>query len=91
VVFKLDPATRKETVLHSFTGGADGGMPEAVLIWDVHGNLYGTTPFGGRYSSHCYIPSLGCGVVYKLDPATHHETVLYSFTGGGRGRVRLEV
>jgi len=30
-------------VLYSFTGGADGGYPQAGLILDSAGNLYGTT------------------------------------------------
>ena len=32
-----------ETVLYSFTGGADGGYPLAGVIRDSKGNLYGTT------------------------------------------------
>jgi uncharacterized repeat protein (TIGR03803 family) len=59
VVYKLDKAGR-ETVLHSFTGGADGAYPEAGLIRDSAGNLYGTTEQGG---------TAGAGVVYKLDTA----------------------
>ena len=74
VVYKLD-ATRHETVLYSFTGGADGGYPYAGVSLDSAGNLYGTTYNGG--TAHA-------GVVYKLD-ATGHETVLYSFTGGADG------
>jgi uncharacterized repeat protein (TIGR03803 family) len=61
VVFKLAP-TGEETVLHSFTGGADGSQPSAGLVRDSAGNLYGTA-FGG--SSAC---SFGCGVVFKLTP-----------------------
>jgi uncharacterized repeat protein (TIGR03803 family) len=45
VAFKLDPSGQ-ETVLHSFTGGADGFGPEAGLVMDATGNLYGTTNFG---------------------------------------------
>jgi hypothetical protein len=30
-------------VLDSFTGGSDQGAPEAALIFDGSGNLYGTT------------------------------------------------
>ncbi|MGB8898208.1 MAG: choice-of-anchor tandem repeat GloVer-containing protein [Methylocella sp.] len=41
VVFKLSPGGT-ETVLHSFAGG-DGALPEAGLIADASGNLYGTT------------------------------------------------
>src|ERR1700674_4288335 len=45
VVFKLSLTSTgwKETVLHSFTQGADGAVPGA-------GNLYGTTEQGGNAS-----------------------------------------
>ncbi|MBV9304008.1 MAG: hypothetical protein JOY62_11260 [Acidobacteriaceae bacterium] len=66
VVFKLDP-NGKETVLYSFTGGADGANPYAPLIRDREGNLYSTTSSGGDLSGTC-APS-GCGVVFKLTPA----------------------
>jgi uncharacterized repeat protein (TIGR03803 family) len=56
-VFKLD-TTGKETVLHSFTGRADGAIP-AGLVRDPAGNLYGTTYYGGAF---------GYGVVFKLTP-----------------------
>ena len=74
VVFKLD-ATGHETVLYSFTGGADGGYPCAGVTLDSAGDLYGITTGGG---------STGAGVVFKLD-AGGQETVLYSFTGGSDG------
>jgi uncharacterized repeat protein (TIGR03803 family) len=74
VVFKLDPSGQ-ETVLYSFTGGADGGYPLAGLVRDAAGNLYGTTNGGG---------ASGAGVVFKLD-RSGHETVLYTFTGGADG------
>jgi uncharacterized repeat protein (TIGR03803 family) len=80
VVFKLAPAG-SETVLHSFTGGADGGTPSgAGLVRDAAGNLYGTTTSGGTGCN-----GIGCGVVFKLSP-TRIETVLYSFTGGPDGQ-----
>ena len=69
-VFKLDKAG-KQTVLHSFTGGADGGVPYAGLIRDAAGNLYGTTAWGGTSDD---------GTVFKLD-TTGKETVLHSFKG----------
>jgi uncharacterized repeat protein (TIGR03803 family) len=75
VVYKLDMAGR-ETVLYSFTGGADGGGPYAGVVRDSTGNLYGTTYYGGGTAN--------AGVVYKVDTAGH-ETVLYSFTGGADG------
>jgi uncharacterized repeat protein (TIGR03803 family) len=71
------PASGPETVLYSFTGGPDGGGPEAGLVFDSAGNLYGTTYFGGAY---------GYGVVFELSPGpSWTETVLYSFTGGPDG------
>jgi uncharacterized repeat protein (TIGR03803 family) len=64
VVFKLD-STGKETVLHSFTGGADGSFPSIGLLRDGLGNLYGATMSGGDLKCE---PPYGCGVVYKISP-----------------------
>ena len=73
-VFKLD-TTGKEAVLHSFSGGPDGGYPYAGLILDAAGNLYGTADSGG---------SSGGGIVFKISSAGK-ETVLHSFKGGKDG------
>jgi uncharacterized repeat protein (TIGR03803 family) len=78
-VFKLD-TLGTETVLYSFTGGADGSNPIAGVIMDAAGNLYGTTYFGGT-APEC--GSFGCGVVFELD-TTGKETVLYTFPAGGQ-------
>ncbi len=51
------------TVLYSFPGGAGGEYPEGGLIMDQHGNLYGTTYYGGRRGC-----GGGCGVVFELTP-----------------------
>jgi len=76
-VFRLDPGGRL-TVLHGFTGGADGGSPFPGLVLDQKGNLYGTALHGG---AHCHeFPNDGCGVVFKLD-AAGNQTTLYSFLG----------
>ena len=64
-------AKSTETVLYSFTGGADGGNPFAGLIKDASGNFYGTTVEGGAH---------GLGTVFKLAP-DGTETALWSFTG----------
>jgi uncharacterized repeat protein (TIGR03803 family) len=81
VAMMLAPAVAAEaqtfTVLYVFTGGADGGYPQAGLIRDAAGNLYSTTSQGGDLNT-CY--SEGCGTVFKL-AANGKETVLYSFTG----------
>lgn len=79
-VFKVNPATGAETVVYSFCAKRhcrDGALPEAGLI-DVSGALYGTTKFGGM---HCR--GDGCGVLFRVDPATGAETVVYSFQGTG--------
>lgn len=77
-VYKLNKKG-KETVLHTFSGGADGGLPNYVnLVRDSAGSLYGTTAYGG---SGC---TYGCGVVFKVD-STGHETPLYTFGGTSDG------
>jgi uncharacterized repeat protein (TIGR03803 family) len=69
------------TVLHSFTGGEDGGNPAGGVIRDAAGNLYGTAPAGGDLNCG---GGFGCGVVFKLD-AIGKETVLLKFSGGANG------
>jgi len=75
-VFEIN-AAGNETVLYSFTGRADGKSPEAGLVEDSAGNLYGTTNLGGIEP---YSTSSGYGVVFKVGPSGT-ETVLYSFKG----------
>jgi uncharacterized repeat protein (TIGR03803 family) len=62
VAFVLE-ASGKETVLHSFTGGADGAGPGAVVL-DSAGNIYGTAGGGGNLS--CGYNREGCGTVFKI-------------------------
>jgi uncharacterized repeat protein (TIGR03803 family) len=61
--------------LHLFTGGNDGGEPNASLMQASDGNLYGTTSGGGAN---------GYGTVFKIS-TNGALTSLYSFTGGNDG------
>jgi uncharacterized repeat protein (TIGR03803 family) len=73
LVFKIDLATGTESVLHTFTGHADGGNP--ILLIAANNTLYGSASVGG----------LGAGTLFQIDPATGAETVLYSFQGKADG------
>ena len=93
-VFKLTPPPKTggpwiESVLYSFTNSPDGALPQASLIADASGALYGTTTSGGTGCS-----SGACGTVFKLTPPPKTggpwtENVLYSFTGGSDGGIPL--
>ena len=67
-----NPAT--ESLLFSFGGSTtSGSSPSGNLVFDVGGNIYGVTTFGGTNND---------GVVYSLAPAqpTWTQTVLYTFS-----------
>jgi uncharacterized repeat protein (TIGR03803 family) len=74
-IFKLD-TSGAETVLYSFTGGADGAQPRSGVIRDPDGNLYGTAYWGGYFENF--------GTVFKLD-TSGTLTVLHTFTDEGDG------
>ena len=59
-VFKLTPSNGgwTETDLYDFSG-PDGANPWGGVTLDSHGNLFGTTAYGGDF---------GCGVAYELTP-----------------------
>lgn len=78
VAFELVPAgsgSYTEKVLHTFTGGADGGQPIGAPVLDARGDVFGVTQFGGTG---------GQGVIYELTPSAsgHTERVLHSFASG---------
>ena len=77
-VYKLAP-TGAKTILHNFTGKADGGSPQGQgMVMDAAGNLYGTTSFGGNLKCQ---PPFGCGVIFRISPAGK-MMVLHRFQGG---------
>jgi uncharacterized repeat protein (TIGR03803 family) len=90
-VYRLSKSGGKwvETVLHVFKDRADGHWPNAGVVVDSAGNIYGTTSLGG---------SLGYGIVFKLSSqggsveipsdessGSYKETILHSFDGAGDG------
>jgi uncharacterized repeat protein (TIGR03803 family) len=72
-VFRITHAG-SESVIYSFTGGADGGGPWSGLIIDGAGKLYGTTVRGGVNADH----ASNRGTVFSVTPSGA-ESVLYSF------------
>lgn len=78
-VFKL-ATDGIESILYSFTGGADGFGPAAGLIADQNGNLYGTTSEGGDLDGDSFCSPNGCGTVFELSP-DGTKTLLYEFHG----------
>jgi len=82
-VFTLTPnsdGSWTESVLYSFSGGADGGYPDwGSLTFDGAGNLYGVTYGGGQH---------GVGTIFELTPnsdGSWTERALHEFTGGKDG------
>ena len=81
VIFKLN-SSGKETVLHQFSGLANGASPVAPLTRDVAGNLYGVTKEGGNTSSTF---AYGHGVVFKITPQGRFSVLHKFVASGGEG------
>jgi len=75
IVWRLGPKGGYR-VLHNFTAGAtDGANPNAGVVMDTKGNLYGDTGTGGAYNS---------GTVFELN--RQGFTLLHSFNGTTDGQ-----
>jgi uncharacterized repeat protein (TIGR03803 family) len=70
-VFELPRGSDDITMLASFDG-RDGKSPEAALVMDGSGNLYGTTQYGGASND---------GTVFELAKGSGTITTLASFNG----------
>jgi uncharacterized repeat protein (TIGR03803 family) len=82
-VFQLLPGsggTWQLKTRYAFQGQPDAAFPYGGLIADAHGNLYGTTYYGGTN---------GAGAVFRVGPGAGfggwRDAVLYSFQGAADG------
>lgn len=79
-VYKLTPSAGSwtESVIYSFIGTGDGANPNAGVVLDQSGKLYGTAPLGG---------SSGWGTVFQLERSgsSWTENTLYDFADGNDG------
>ena len=82
-VFELSPGsggTWHFTTRYAFQGQPDAAFPYGGLVADTHGNLYGTTYFGG---------TAGAGTVFRVGPGPvvggWRDAVLYNFQGAADG------
>jgi uncharacterized repeat protein (TIGR03803 family) len=66
VVFMLDTSA-KETILHTFSGGADGAAPNVGLVLNAAGDIYGAAASGGDLDCNNFKGN-GCGTIFKLTP-----------------------
>jgi uncharacterized repeat protein (TIGR03803 family) len=76
-VFKLAHGSGTIRTLASFKG-ANGSTPDAGVILDSRGNLYGTTVYGGAFGG-----TLGDGTIFELARGSRTITTLASFDGTG--------
>ena len=89
-VFELSPPAAiggqwQETTIYSFTGGDDGAFPQAGVIRDKTGKLFGTTRSGGNGNGRI---GAGEGTVFKLIPpstvgGSWTEKNMHTFHDGG--------
>ncbi len=76
ILFSYDTSTSKETLLHSFGGGADGFFPVGSLLQVNDSLFYGLTTEGGDY---------GGGQLFSYNILTGSYTVLHDFGSGTDG------
>jgi hypothetical protein len=92
-VFELSPPKTEgspwtEVVLHSFSGGTDGAVPNGGLVVGPDNGIYGTTFYGGN-ASCAGLEGTGCGTVFRLARAKEagawSESLIHVFTDGVDG------
>ena len=69
ILFRYTPATFKDTVLLNFNSPVSGASPYGNVMQASNGMLYGSTISGGSNS---------LGVVYRYNPLTYQDTIIYN-------------
>ena len=83
-VFEVSPNASggwSETIIYNFSGNGDGWDPVGPLVFDNHGNFYGTAVMGGSSNDDCG-PYYGCGEVFQLSPSSDggwSKATVYAF------------
>jgi uncharacterized repeat protein (TIGR03803 family) len=82
-VFAYNLQTGKESVVHSFAGGATDGSAPLAALTPFNDELVGTTSSGGGGTA-CF-GGAGCGTIFQFMPFPVVYQVLYSFQGNADG------
>jgi uncharacterized repeat protein (TIGR03803 family) len=77
-LFQYNSTTGQMTTLFNFNRNPNGSGPDADVIYDGKGHLYGTTSGGGSHSS---ASNSCCGTIWKYTISTGTLTTLASFDG----------
>ncbi len=74
-IFRIDTTSMTLSLVYEFAGDSDGSSPEAGLVDDGRGRLWGSTRLGGRF---------GFGLIFTVDPTQIQQrpTHQFEFTSG---------
>lgn len=75
-IYEIPSGTTAPLLFYSFTGGTNGGAPNAGVVFDTDGDMFGTTSTGGADND---------GTVWEVVAGDTVAQTLYSFTGGTDG------
>lgn len=75
-IYAIEVASGQTRILYHFKGGEDGYKPNGLVA--VGGKLFGTTSLGGGVSG-CQEGQGGCGTIFKFDPVSGRESIVYRF------------
>jgi uncharacterized repeat protein (TIGR03803 family) len=78
-IVSFNPSTGSESVVYSFGNLPDAQHPYSSLVFNSSdNNFYGLTQEGGAYTG----PNGPSGTIFKFNPATNSESVLWNFGNG---------